>query len=133
MYLEWENVFRRKNIGIVGQKSFGVYLPAASTGLPELRAPGASNAGTIPASAASIADFQRAAANSHYATSEVARSGGNRGSLVSSKQQQQPLWIDRRWNGADFEKGCDVYSLTCTICKLKLNNIFIPKAGLQFV
>ena len=107
MYLERKNIFRRKNIGIVGQKSFGVYLPAASTGLPELRAAGASNAGTIPAS---IADFQRAAVNSHYATSEVARSGGggNRGSLVSSKQQQQPLWIDRRWNGADFEKGCEI-------------------------
>ena len=46
---------------------------------------------------------QRTSSNSHYATSEVARSGvGNRGSLVVSKQ---PLWIDRRWNGTDFEKG----------------------------
>ena len=110
MYFKWKIIFRRKNIGIVGQKSFGVYLPAASTGLPDHRGHAtASHAGAIPASAASISDFQRAATNSHYATSEVARSGGggNRGSLVASKQQQ-PLWIDRRWNGADFEKGCEM-------------------------
>ena len=51
------NVFRRKNIGIVGQKSFGVYLSAANTAPADHRN-SAPNAATIPVSAASISDFQ---------------------------------------------------------------------------
>ena len=47
-------VFRRKNIGIVGQKTFGVYLSAASTAPADHRN-STSNAATIPVS---ISDFQ---------------------------------------------------------------------------
>ena len=51
--------FRRKNIGVVGQKSFGVYLPATAvaTAAPaDHRVPSSST--LPPVSAASISDFQ---------------------------------------------------------------------------